>query len=304
VVVTATGARASDIAFFPLLPFAIKALSLVSFLPATVAGIVISGVSGASATMAVTRLARTSHNATIARRAGIAFSLLPGSFVFSWIYCEGLLITLSAVALLFLLQRRWWLAGLTTCLATLTSPMALALAPAALAAWVSAPSRERARATVPVIAAPVTALAWIGWIGLHAHNLNAWRLVERGGWKSAPSLRFPFHIVANFLFDPARPNLTDHLLFWGVVASVLGVWWLISSRTPAPLTMYTIASLGLAAVSYPIGPRPRFLTIAFPLAVGIAAANTGRRFRVIVLISALWLALMSFETLMSWAIFP
>jgi hypothetical protein len=297
-------ATGTDLAFFPLLPWLIRLVSDVTWLAPSLAGLAISALSGLTATMAVTRLARHTYDNNVARRAGVAFALLPGAFVFSWIYCEGLIITLAATALFDVIERRWWRAALAGVFATLASPAAL---PLVLAVAVATPGalRRREWGVLAALAAPaVTFLTWVHVIGVHAHNANAWRLTEQGGWKSTPSWRYPFHILANFLFDPKRPVLTDHLLFWGFVAGAVGLWWMLRTRAPWPVLAYTVASLGLAAISQPIGPRPRFLTIAFPLAIGLAAANQGRRFLVVVTVSAIWLALMSFETLFSWAVFP
>ena len=80
--------------------------------------------------------------------------------------------------------------------------------------------------------------------GVHTGTLDAWRLTERGGWKSYPSLTYPFRIVWTFLRDPLSPTLTGQILFFGTVAAVIGVVLMVREHQPAPVLLY-----GLCAVA-------------------------------------------------------
>ena len=50
--------------------------------------------------------------------------------------------------------------------------------------------------------------SWPTWsiCGVHTGQLTAWRLTERGGWKSYPSLAYPFRIVWTFVSGSAVPD--------------------------------------------------------------------------------------------------
>jgi hypothetical protein len=295
----------TDLAFFPLLPFAIHWLSDLTFVSPSVTGLLISGLSGLTATLAVGSLAREFAGDQVARRSALLFAVFPGTFVFSFIYCEGLLITFAALALLALLRRQWWSAGLLGLLATLTSPAALPLCLAALVGAVLAIRERREwRSLVSVVLTPLGFVGWWLYLWWHTHVFNAWQLTERDGWHSDPSLRYPFHIIANFLFDPLRPDLTDHMLFWGTVIAAVGLFYCWRQRQPLVVLTFVTTSVALAALSAPIGLRPRFLTITFPLAIGFAARFSGWRYRIVVALSVVFLFMMTYESLYSWAVFP
>jgi 4-amino-4-deoxy-L-arabinose transferase-like glycosyltransferase len=298
-------ATGTDLAFFPVLPLLIRLVSDITFLAPSIAGLLISGLSGATAVLAVTRLARDIKGDDVARRAGLLFALFPGTFVFSFIYCEGLLITFAALALIYLRKAQWWRAGLIMALATATSPAALPLCVVAL--WASAAAIRRARdwrSLAALALSPFGFVLWFAYLWHHTHVFDAWQRTESGGWHSHPSWRYPFHIVANFLFNPAQPDLTDHMLFWGTVIAVIGIVFSIRQHLGGVVLIYLVTSVLLAAISSPIGLRPRFLTIAFPLAIGYASACRGRTYRFVLALSVIFLGLMTFETMYSWAIFP
>jgi integral membrane sensor domain MASE1 len=58
------------------------------------------------------------------------------------------------------------------------------------------------------------------------------------------------------------------------------------------------------AVSAPVGLRPRFVMLAFPLVIGAATRWSGWRYRLILILSMMLLALMTIEEMSSFAVFP
>jgi hypothetical protein len=240
-----------------------------------------------------------------ADRATLLVALFPGSFVFSLVYSEGIVLTCIAFGLLALLRRRWWVAGVLGAVATATSPVALAFA--ASCAWcaVVAVRRERTwRAVVAPVVAPLGFVGYMVWLRLHTGVLDAWRLTERGGWKSYPSLAYPFKIVGRVVADPVAPTVTGWLLFGGTVLAVIGAVCAVRRRLPAPVLLYGLLAAGMAAVSAPVGLRPRFLLLAFPLLVGIALELRGRWYRVVVVGSAALLCAFTVSSVWSTAVFP
>ena len=113
---------ANTIAFFPVFPLAIRWLSSATTLSPLVVGLSISAVTGSTAVVAVGLLVRRFAGSEAATRATLLFALFPGTFAFSLVYNEGIVITCIALGLMALLGRRWWLAGLLGLLATATCP--------------------------------------------------------------------------------------------------------------------------------------------------------------------------------------
>jgi hypothetical protein len=296
---------ASPVAFFPLLPLVIRGLAHVSGLGAATVGLIVSGVSGLGAVYAVGALTRHFAGAVTAERAALLFALSPGSFVFSLIYAEGPLLVFIALGLLALLQRRWLLAGALGALASVTSPVGLAFAASCAVTALAATWRERDwRSLVAPLLAPMGFVVWMLYLWRHTGTLLAWRETERYGWNSYPSLLYPFKVLTKFLFNPLSPTMTGQILFWGTVVAIYLTVLMFRERAPLAVLAYGVSAVVLFAVSSPVGLRPRFLMLAFPLTIAAATRWEGTKFRVALAVSMVGLALMTIETLTSWAVFP
>ncbi len=295
----------STLAFLPGFPLAIRWLTASTGLPPLAVGVVISGVSGLSAILAVGMLVRHFAGAVRAERAALLLAVFPGTFVFSLVYSEGIVITCVALGLLALLRRQWWLAGILGLVASATSPIALAFVVSC--AW-CAGSEIRRHRNWRSLAAPIVApLGFVGcmvWLWVHTGSLAAWRAAERGGWKSYPSFAYPIHIIRTFVVDPVAPTRTGQLLMIGTVAAGIGAVFAIRERQPAPVLLYGLVAAGMAAISAPVGLRPRFLMLAFPLIIAVGTRLRGRAYGWTVAVSACFLAIMTLSTLASTAVFP
>lgn len=123
-------------AFFPLLPLLFRYLSDVTGMSLVSSGALVSFVTGLTAVVASWSLVRRHAGNAAADRAALLLAFCPGSFAFSLIYTEGIVITLVALGLIALDRRKWVLAGLAGFAASATAPIALAfVVSAAWAAW-------------------------------------------------------------------------------------------------------------------------------------------------------------------------
>ncbi|MFI5034771.1 MAG: mannosyltransferase family protein [Acidimicrobiales bacterium] len=295
----------STVAFFPLFPLLMRGLAHLTGLSSAVVGLWVSGITGLVAVVAMGALTRFYAGEDAARRAAVLFALSPGSFVFSLIYNEGIVITLCVVAIWALMRRRWLLAGVVGAVATATSPVALILVLVALWSAGRAIARERAwRALVAPVLTPVGFLAWTGYLWAHTGTLRAWQQTERGGWQSYPSLRYALHIVVKFVTNPVSPTMTGQILIAGTVVCGAGLLLVYRERMPSELVVYATGAVALFAVSAPVGLRPRFVMLAFPLTMAAATRFRGRGYLAIAVGSAIALALMTIETIYSFAVFP
>jgi len=295
---------ANPTAFFPLFPLIVRVVSLTG-LSAGVAALLVSAATGASAVYAVGLLARRLRGDDAGYRAALLFAVFPGTFAFSLAYSEGIVVTCVALGLVALLDRRWLLAGALGAVATAASPVALAFVVSC--AWCAgrAVVRDRQwRALVAPVLAPLGFVAFMGYLWAHTGHLEAWRLTERGGWRSYPSVAYPFRILWAFLHDPVSPTETGQILFFGTVAAVVGVVLMVRERQPVPVLLYGVCALGAAAVSQPVGLRPRFLMLAFPIVVALGTRYEGRVHRWLVAVSAVLLVGFTVLELASRAVFP
>jgi hypothetical protein len=292
-------------AFFPVFPLAMRWVSSATSLSPLAVGVTISGVTGLTAVMAIGVLVRRFAGSEGATRAALLFALFPGTFAFSLAYNEGIVLTCIALGLMALMDRRWWLAGLLGMVATATAPISLAfvLSCAWCAGWASWRNRSVRPLVAPVLAASGF-VAYMVWLWRHTRTLDAWRLTERGGWKSSPSLSYPFRIIWAFVRNPVSPTITGQILFFGTVVAIVGAVLAIRQRQPAPVLIYGLAAGVLGAISAPVGLRPRFVMLAFPLVVAYGTRLRGRAYTAALVVSGVLLVAMTVLEFVSLEVFP
>ncbi|HZD97160.1 MAG TPA: mannosyltransferase family protein [Micromonosporaceae bacterium] len=186
----------NELAFFPLYPWLIRIVDDLGIAPDNSA-LAVAWLAAAIASVLVYALVRrvaigAGQSPTVARRIGYAFVVLcfaqPLSVVLSMGYSEP--VFLALVAGMFLAAyRRWWLvAGLLGAAAGLTRPTGAAAAVGLTVAAVMCladrirPGREKVAAAVGSLIALAGVPAYIGWVGLRVHDLNAWFKIQTAGW--------------------------------------------------------------------------------------------------------------------------
>ncbi|HXQ91038.1 MAG TPA: hypothetical protein VN768_05715 [Acidimicrobiales bacterium] len=296
---------ATTIAFLPVYPLAFRWFSALTGCPLLLSAAIVSGVTGLTATLAVWALVRRFAGPPAAERAVLLFAFFPGTFVFSLGYSEGIAITCVALGLLALLRRRWVVAGLLGAVATATIPVALAFAVSCLWAAVVAIRRDREwRALAAPVLAPVGFVAYQLWLWAHTGNPSAWRLTERGGWKSYVSPAYPFEVVWKFVTHPISSTATTNLLVVCMAFSVVCAVIAIRQRQPGPVLVYGLGAAVVALVAAPVGLRPRFILDAFPLVIALAVQLKGRSLRTVLWISALLLVVITVYSVDTFRVFP
>ncbi len=296
---------ASPIAFFPAFPLTFRWLSDLTGTSLLISGAIVSGLTGLTAMIAIWMLVREYAGSKAADRSTLLMALFPASFVFSLVYAEGMIITLSALSLLALLRRRWILAGVLAALATATAPVALALVVSC--AWSAGRALHRDR-TWSALAAPVLApvgfIAYQVWLWRHTGDIWAWRQTELGGWHSYLSAAYPVHIITSFFGSPIGSPATIRVVFASIVITAVCAVVALRGRLPVPLLLYGLSVAAVAILTRPIGPRPRFLMVAFPLVVAVATRLKGRPYIAVVSVSSVLLVGLTAYSVLSNAVFP
>lgn len=282
----------SNMAFFPLFPYAARAVTLVSPLSAPDAAIAVAWISGALAAWGLYAVGNRLYD----RRTGIVLAMLwgalPHAITESMGYSEGLFTALAAWTLYFVLAESWLAAGALCLLAGLTRPTAVALIPTVCLPALLALVRRRAgwRAGAGILLAPLGWLGYLGFVAYRTHHLDGWFRIQKLGWGSGwdggvYTLREGHTVLVRAM--PLDLYLVTLVLALAVLFFVLSVL----SRQPWPLLLYSalLLAVTLGGSGY-YNAKARFLVVAFPLllapATALARARRGTAVSVLVFLIA------------------
>jgi hypothetical protein len=310
----------TTLGFLPLFPMLEWLVWHTLQLPVIYAGLTLSLIFGASATVLVTQLAEQWWGAQAARRALVFWCFFPGTVVFSMVYTEGLLITLVAGCLLLLARKRWAWAGLLAGLATAVGPVGLAAIPAcAAAAWLEIrergwSDREARRSLLAPILSPLgiagfAIFLWF-WTGTPLASFNA----QHGAWQeSTTPLAVPrlFGSLIHQIFiggvgdrhGPGGIDLNGILGLLGTAFLLYGLWrlWKVRGTLPIPVWVWTLFVSLLALTSAKTPPNPRLLICTFPVVLIVGTQPEGRSRKRLLAANVICLLVMSgFTYVGSW----
>jgi hypothetical protein len=258
-------------AFFPLYPLLVRAANPVLPGGEVTAALALNLMLGAVFVGLVGLLTRRLAGPRAAGRAMVLTALFPGAFVLSFAYSEALLLTLAALCLLLLLERRWVWAGLVAAVATASRPNALALVVACgLTALVAVWRELEWKALVAPALAPVGFVAFHLYLWSRTGEAGVWFRVQREAWNEGTSYgTTALTRSIEFLLHPFG-SATNAITAMSLVALVVGVWCVWKVRLPLPLWSYSAVVLGLMLLPATVTARPRFLYTAFPLLMAVA----------------------------------
>ncbi|MFD9909569.1 mannosyltransferase family protein [Streptomyces sp. NPDC059063] len=270
------GVVQSDLAFFPLYPGLIRAVTAVTPLTHGAAGLLVSWVAAAAAAVGIFAIAARLHDRRTATVLVLLWGLLPHSVILSMAYTEPVLTALAAGSLYALLTGRWIWAGALAALAGLARPNGLAVAAAVLATALYQVLRQNGRVSHRLwTGAALAPLGWAGyvlWVGVREGDpLGGYFAVQRR-WGSrfdfgAGSLAFVKHL----LLDGDKLVFSMTLVI--VAAAVLLFALLVAAKAPLPLLVYSgMLLLITVGGSGFFESKPRFLLPAFPLLLPLACA--------------------------------
>jgi hypothetical protein len=164
------GAGHESLRFFPLVPLLARLVSYVPGVDTGTALVVLANAAALGAAVAVAALVRReTGDGSWGVRSAWLMCLVPPAFTFVMGYAESTFVLLSVGVFAGLRRGRWWGAAGLALLAGLTRPLGPLLAlPAAVEAWrgwSSAGGRDRVGRVAAVVAAPLGAGAYLGWVG-------------------------------------------------------------------------------------------------------------------------------------------
>lgn len=267
------------VAFFPGFPLLLRAVHTL-IADWTVAGLLISLVSGAVAVVALARIAGLDRpDSAPAGRRAVGFLLLSPAAVFLAAgYTESLFLAFALPAWLAAKNRHWPVAGALAALATATRVSGLFLTAAiTLECVLAARAGHRdggLRRSLPWCALPaLPAAAYTAYLYVHTGDWMAWKHAEERGWYR------DFHTPAEAFLDTwhnAFGQLQNTGYAWEfqleLAAMAAGVLLLacLLLRRRWPEAVYIALNLWALGTSYWYQSIPRATLLWWPLWTGLA----------------------------------
>ncbi len=165
----------SNLAFFPLYPFAARALSAITSMPIRGSLLLIAFLASVVAIVGIVHVGRLVANAQVALLLAVLWGISPRSHVVAMAYTEGLFTAAEAWCVVGVLRRQWWLAGVAAVVGALARPTGIVLVAILLLYagknWLAPHlARGSAEATAGSVTGPALAglcglAAWAGYLG-------------------------------------------------------------------------------------------------------------------------------------------
>lgn len=287
-----------DIAFFPLYPYLMRALSTVTRMPYEASGVVISVLAGIAAAVGIAVLVEPRFGRRSALLSVALWAVGVDAMIQSMVYVQALIAALAVWTVVALVRGRRLVAMVLAVLAGLCHSTAAALVLTVMAAGVlelvrinrgTAPRGVRpvAGAVAMVAVAPLGIVAYWAFLALRFHRWDTWFYAESApGWDSKVDLgKYSLKTLLSQLdgSDFGQGRITEaHLIatLWIVPAILVGLYLLRERRLPWQLTFLTLAALALPLLdSGPWASKPRFLIPAVGLVIPPAVWLAGRPVR-------------------------
>jgi len=270
-------------AFFPGFPMTARAVMAVTGLPFSAAAVLLNVVLGACTVVVVLRLLQRVAGRRVALGGVVLLCTFPASPVLQIGYSESLALLLLALALWWLVERRYLLCGVAVLLLSLSRPV---VAPFAVVVLVHLVLRWRARAHDPFpvsqraqvvglgVLAAASTLLWPALVGVATGVPDAYRQTQ-GAWRTSGRVE-PFDQALGIVRLLWGDNGPWYLLLGALLLAtvVLSPW---GRALGAELQTWCVAYPAfLLAATEPWTSTFRFLLLAFPLGALAAVAARWR----------------------------
>ncbi|MFF4438023.1 MULTISPECIES: hypothetical protein [Streptomyces] len=266
----------SDLAFFPLYPALVRAVTALTPLGGIGAGLLVSWTAAAVAAAGIYAVGARLHGRAVGTVLVLLWGLLPHSVVLSMAYTEPVLTAFAAWSLYAVLTGNWVWAGTLAACAGLARPNGFAVAAAVLAAAGATVWRRRGRVShrlwTGAALAPLGWTAYVLWVGLRSGDpLGGYFEVQRR-WGSRFDLgEGSLDMVRRSLLHATKFAFPVTLVIVAVAVVLYAL--VLLERVPLPLSVYSgVLLLVVIGGSGFFESKPRFLLPAFPLLLPLARA--------------------------------
>ncbi|MGW2644090.1 hypothetical protein ACWC2T_04030 [Streptomyces sp. NPDC001393] len=285
----------SDLAFFPLYPALLRAVTALVPVGGGIAGLLISWSGAAVAAAGIHAVGSRLHGRATGVALVLVWGLLPHAVVLSMAYTEPVLTAFAAWSLYALLAGNWVWAGALAAGAGLARPNGFAVAAAVLTAAGAEVWRRRGRVSHRLwTGAALAPLGWTGyvlWVGRRKGDLLGGYFEVQRLWGSTFDFgRGSLQFVRAMLLHGSQFVFPMALVL--VAAATVLYALLLLDRAPLPLLVFSgvLLLVALGGSGF-FESKPRFLLPAFPLllplARGLARTARARPWHATVLVAAL-----------------
>ncbi|RZS44955.1 uncharacterized protein DUF2029 [Herbihabitans rhizosphaerae] len=207
------------------------------------------------------------------------FAASPMAIVLSMTYSEAMFCAFAVWALVGVVERKWWLAGLCCGLAGFVRPTGIALlfAVGLAVAVALIKRRESWRPLLAGLIAPVGLVAYLGWVASRTGRWDGWFALQQRGWDSGfdgGAATWKFSIEALTTGRSVLEVATVGVIVSALVLLLIG----FRMRLEWPLLAYAIGVLVMdLGANGLMNSKARLLLPAFTLLIPIAVALAKRR---------------------------
>jgi hypothetical protein len=288
----------SNIAFFPLYPYTVKAIAMM--LPGAARtdgallaiGLLVSNACLLGGLLLVHRLVAASEgDEAVARGTVLLMLLFPTSFFFSCFFTEGMFLLLSAAALLAAQRRCWWAAGILGGLLALTRPNGVLLVvPLAFSYLASRGWRlRRAGADVAwLLLLPAGVLAYMAALLPVTGDLlapfkiqAAWGKITSAPWDTLLDPRYPYPVTTD----------VERVVIIALLILAARSFWVLRDRSHA---LYAAVFLVAPLFTGVLNSQARYAAPLFPLFATMSRLSDRRRTRIVVCVLLAGLQIVAF----------
>lgn len=293
-------AAASNVVFFPLYPYAIRAaIKLVGGRNHWVAGLAISNISTVFGLFFMLRIARRYLDEEGARRSLVYLLLFPSSFFFSSYYSEGLFLLTTTASFYYFLERKYFLCGVWGFLAALTRNPGVLLFPSFVLGYLwnnqGKITREDVRA-IWLLLIPCGLLTFMVVLYLRVGDPLAF-VHAQAAWYRKPS--FPLQTLweafrAAFWSVPHHADQWIHIMNLVSSVSFLILPFFLLGRFNKSLAIFSLLVILMPLSTSLVVSMMRYALSAFPVFFVLAKFGENRNVdRIIVSLSSLFLGLLN-----------
>ncbi|WPF66286.1 MULTISPECIES: hypothetical protein [unclassified Corynebacterium] len=271
------------LAFFPAIPLLMRLGHALTGLEYDTVGMVFNvffGVAMAAGVAAIAARMGAGRRGMIG--AAFVVTSAPMAVTFSMPYTEALFGALAFWALVAMMDRRWWLAGLLIFAAGFVRLTAVDLV-AVLAVMVVLYGRTQWRAWVALALSPLSALGYVWWASSHTSEVGGYFGLQKEGWHTG----FDFGVASvKFAWNTLMTSQElGYFLSVAVMIAALVALALAWGKGPLPLWLFAAAlSANILLSDGIMHSRPRLLLpaaiVLVPLVLGWGKRVSGRAYAV------------------------
>jgi len=254
--------EASNWAFFPLYPLAVRSLAATGRF--ALDAMIVSNIAFLLALLVVRDIAiRYGLDAAATDRAIFLLAFFPTAYFFSLPMSESLFLLLSATTFNAAQREKWWLAGMAGALTTLTRVTGVLLLPM-LAVWIFERRLKPRISMLSLLAMPAALAGFMLYLRALTGNAFAFSDVQ-AGWGRHPSwfVRPLWSYLANPLLLGERWNLIAFNFVIAILVLAAGIVFLIKREWS--FATYVLSAALLALSSGSLQSFARYASVLFPL---------------------------------------